>query len=175
MRNVGKMLGVPKRKVSNSKKLVKNVYRNSKRLVKTVYKDSRRLVMGRGGGETAGATGMPMRYYDPNYTSNKPVTTSVATRYGNFQPNGCLGPDCNLMPYSPYSNPPGRPFKMGGKRKTKVSTKKKKQRGGLCLQQGKNLLSSANGYPYSPRWGKQYCADGGKKKRSPKKKTTRKW
>ena len=128
----------------------------------------------RGGDTNWGATGMPMQYYDPKYVAKEPNKNvyNSETPYGKYQPRGCPGESCNLMPFNPYDNPPSSVFKTGGRKKNNrrtKSNKKSKQRGGLCLQQGKDLLSSANGYPYSPRWGSQYCKKGGS---MPKKKTT---
>jgi hypothetical protein len=140
----------------------------------------------RGGDTNWGATGLPMQFYDPKYQP-KEVVSGVYdqdTPYGKYQPRGCPGATCNLMPFNPYQNPPSSVFKTGGAKKKKISRRKQSkkskqskraQRGGLCLQQGNNLLSSAEGYPYSPRWGKEYCAKGGAKKRSPKKKRSLKW
>ena len=157
-----------------------------KETIKELKKVSRKRTKTRkhkGGDTNWGATGMPMQYYDPNYSAKQPIKDvyNIETPYGKYQPRGCPGEKCNLMPFNPYDNPPSSVFKTGGKKKSKSTktrrkktnrrkiSKKSKQKGGLCLQQGKDMLSSANGYPYSPRWGSQYCKKGG---RSPKKKTT---
>ena len=176
-----KLLTPPKRKTSKRKTSKRKTSKRkiTKRKVRKVSKKQR------GGDTNWGATGMPARYYDPNVKPPS-VNSSVYdtdTPYGKYSPTS-LGKDCNLFPFNPYENPPTSSLLTGGRRKKKskkkvtkrsVSKRKssrgKKQRGGLCLQQGKDLLSSAGGFPYSPRWGKEHC--GGRKKRSPKKKTSR--
>ena len=183
--NVGRM--VVKKSLNTSRRLLKS----PKRKV-TKRKVSKKQ---RGGDTNWGATGMPARYYDPDVKAPS-VNSSVYdtdTPYGKYSPTS-LGEDCNLFPFNPYENPPTSSLLTGGRRKKSKRNKKscnkrsssrkgksvnkkrvsrrKSQRGGLCLQQGKDLLSSAGGFPYSPRWGKEHC--GGRKKRSPKKKTSRK-
>jgi len=194
---VKKSLNLGRRVVKKSMNLGRKVLKPTKRKT-TKRKPTKRKTTKRkqrGGDTNWGATGMPARYYDPNEAAPN-VSSSVYnadTPYGKYSPTS-LGKDCNLFPFNPYENPPTSSLLTGGrKRKSKInkkssnkglsrrkgkslnkkrSTKRKSQRGGLCLQQGKDLLSSSGGFPYSPRWGKEHC--GGRKKRSPKKKTSRK-
>ena len=197
---VKKSVNTGRKVVKKSLNLGRRVVKKSMNLGRKVLKPTKRKTTKRkqrGGDTNWGATGMPARYYDQNVAAPN-VNSSVYnadTPYGKYSPTS-LGKDCNLFPFNPSENPPTSSLLTGGRRKkskriTKSCNKKKKsnlrrgksvsrrrsnkrksQRGGLCLQQGKDLLSSAGGYPYSPRWGKEHC--GGRKKRSPKKKTSRK-
>ena len=185
---VRKSLTLGRKVVKRSMNLGRKILKPTKRKT-TKRKTTKRKQ--RGGDTNWGATGMPARYYDPNVAAPN-VSSSVYnadTPYGKFSPTS-LGKDCNLFPFNPYENPPTSSLLTGGRRKKKSvrkncsgkkkcsvkkkkSSRGKKQRGGLCLQQGKDLLSSAGGFPYSPRWGKEHCG-GRRKKSSPKKKRSRK-
>ena len=185
---VRKSLTLGRKVVKRSMNLGRKILKPTKRKT-TKRKTTKRKQ--RGGDTNWGATGMPARYYDPNVAAPN-VSSSVYnadTPYGKYSPTS-LGKDCNLFPFNPYESPPTSSTLTGGRKKKKSvrkkcsgkkkcsvkkkkSSKGRKQRGGLCLQQGKDLLSSAGGFPYSPRWGKEHCG-GRRKKSSPKKKRSRK-
>ena len=185
---------VVKKSVNTGRKVVKRSMGMKKMTKKQTKKQTKKKQ--RGGDTNWGATGMPARFYDNNISAPE-VNSSVydtETQFGKFSPKS-LGPECNLFPFSPYENPPTAIGALvGGKKKNqkkktkrskcnkkskasknkvtkknKLSKNGKKQKGGLCLQQGKDLLSSAGGFSFSPRWGKEYCG-GAKKRTSPKKK-----
>lgn len=171
IKSLGKLLGVNKvvRKTTNiTKKVVKRSLNMPKKVVKKTVKTTKKVVKQgtslprkvvkkvktkakkqRGGDTNWGATGMPARYYNPDYKSKQP------TNLPNPNVDGGLATSKGLKVYSPYKKDIFAPTKYDG---TPQPYDPWMLEGGKKSNRKKQKAGSKN-----------------KKKLSPKKKTSQIW